>query len=118
MASQGASERSPAKAATKAEELPVEQEAKLRDRLVRRIRAKPVATAAVAVAMGAALGGVFFSRLGRFVFVAAVGYVANGLWHRDARIDIANVVEELLGRPGRGAPARARDDAREAERPR
>jgi hypothetical protein len=77
--------------------------------------------ATVAAALGAALGGVFLSRLGRVVFVAALGYVANGLWHRDGRLDAGRVLDRLLGREERTAPpdgygAAAPAPVRESER--
>jgi hypothetical protein len=48
-----------------------------------------------AAAVGATLGGVLFSRLGRLVFIAAAGYLANELWHHDGRLDLRGVVERL-----------------------
>lgn len=59
------------------------------------VRARPLVAVAAAAAVGAAFGGVFFSRLGRLVFVAAVGYVANELWHREGKLDIASLVERI-----------------------
>jgi hypothetical protein len=46
-------------------------------------------------ALGIVLGGVFFSRLGRLLFVASVGYIANELWNREGRLGIDQVVDRL-----------------------
>jgi hypothetical protein len=44
------------------------------------------------------LGGVFLSRLGRLFFVAAAGYLANEVWHREGRSDILDVLERVSPR--------------------
>ena len=59
------------------------------------VRRQPLIAVTAAGAVGAALGGVLFSRLGRLTFLAAVGYVANELWHREGRLDINGVIERL-----------------------
>lgn len=59
------------------------------------VRERPLLAVAGATAIGATFGGVFFSRLGRLVFIAAVGYVANELWHREGRLDIRSVLERI-----------------------
>ena len=71
------------------------EEAVLRERLSQFVRDKPLLAVAASGAVGVALGGVFLSRLGRLVFIAAAGYVANELWHREGRLDIDAVVERL-----------------------
>jgi hypothetical protein len=59
------------------------------------VRRQPLIAVTAAGALGAALGGVLFSRLGRLTFIAAVGYVANELWHREGRLDIDGVIERF-----------------------
>jgi hypothetical protein len=71
------------------------EEAILRDRLRRLVRERPLLAVTACGAFGAALGGIFLSRLGRLVFIAAAGYVANELWHREGRLDIDDVIERL-----------------------
>jgi hypothetical protein len=71
------------------------QEAILRERVRETVRQNPLLAVAAASAVGAVLGGVVFSRLGRLVFIAATGYVANELWHREGRLDIDDVIEKL-----------------------
>jgi hypothetical protein len=39
-----------------------------------------------------------FRRLGRLVFIAAAGYVANELWHREGRLAIDDFVANLSSR--------------------
>jgi hypothetical protein len=76
----------------------VSEEALLRDRLREVVRRQPLVAVGAAAAIGAALGGIFLSRLGRLVAVAAAGYVANELWHREGRLAIDDVVERLSSR--------------------
>jgi hypothetical protein len=59
------------------------------------VRGRPFLSMAAAAAVGATFGGVVFSRLGRLVFFAAVGYVANELWHREGRLDLGSLVERM-----------------------
>ncbi|HZU83218.1 MAG TPA: hypothetical protein VE987_09890 [Polyangiaceae bacterium] len=61
------------------------------------IREQPLLAVGVAAVAGAALGGVVFRRLGRLVFMVAVGYVTNELWHREGGLDVDDVVERLAG---------------------
>ena len=68
------------------------------------VRERPLLCVAAATAMGAALGGVLFSRLGRLAFVAVAGYAANEVWHRESRIDVGALVERLA--PNRGGAQR------------
>jgi hypothetical protein len=59
------------------------------------VRERPLVAVAAATAVGAMLGGVLFSRLGRLVFIAATGYIANELWHREGRLDIRSLLERI-----------------------
>jgi hypothetical protein len=59
------------------------------------VRERPLLTLAAAAAVGATLGGVLFSRLGRLVFIAAAGYLVNEIWHHEGRLDLRGVVERL-----------------------
>ena len=76
-------------------ELSTSDEAVLVERLTELVKKRPLVALAGAGAIGALLGGVFLSRLGRLVFIAAAGYVANELWHREGRLDIQEVIENL-----------------------
>jgi hypothetical protein len=64
-------------------------------RLHELVRERPLFIVAAASLVGAALGGIVFSRLGRLAFMAAVGYVANELWSREGRLDIDDVIRRL-----------------------
>jgi hypothetical protein len=72
-----------------------DSEGLLPERLRGVVRRQPLLAVGAAGALGAALGGVLFSRLGRLTFIAAVGYVINELWHREGRLDIDGVIEKL-----------------------
>lgn len=65
------------------------------DKLERAVREQPLASVAAAGAAGAILGGIVLGSLGRLAFAAAVGYVANELWHREERLDITALLEKL-----------------------
>jgi len=67
------------------------------EQLVDLVRERPMLALAAAGAFGIVLGGLVFSRLGRLLFIAAAGYVANELWHREGRLGIDNVIERLSG---------------------
>jgi hypothetical protein len=73
-------------------------EALLRQRWSDFVRRRPLVALAAAGAAGALLGGVFLSRLGRLLFVAAAGYMANEAWHREGRFDVRDVSERLSPR--------------------
>jgi hypothetical protein len=60
------------------------------------VRQRPLVAIAAAGALGAAVGGVLFTRLGRLGAVVAAGYLVNGLWHRDRGLSIEEVIEGLL----------------------
>ncbi len=60
------------------------------------VRASPLVAVAAAGALGAVLGGVVFSRLGRLGLVAVTAYLANGLWHRKCQPSMGEVMEELM----------------------
>jgi hypothetical protein len=82
---------------TNAPDLVRTQEVALRERLREAVRRQPLITVAAAGTVGAVLGGLVFSRLGRLVFLGVAGYVANELWHREGRLDIDDVIEKLTG---------------------
>jgi hypothetical protein len=63
-------------------------------RFVEAVRERPLLAVLAASGVGATLGGLVFSRVGRFVFLAAAGYVASELWRREGMID----TREILGR--------------------
>jgi hypothetical protein len=86
------------RARTRAVERTASEEALLRDWLRDVVRKQPLVAVGAAAAIGAALGGIFLSRLGRLVAVAAAGYVANELWHREGHLAIDDVVERLSSR--------------------
>jgi hypothetical protein len=69
-------------------------EAGIAGRVADLVHAQPLVAVAAAGAVGVALGGVVFSRLGRFAFLAIAGYVVSDLWRREGHLD----VQELLGR--------------------
>jgi hypothetical protein len=73
-------------------------EAMMRERLRDLIRERPLLVMSAAAGIGAALGGIVFSRLGRLAFFAVAGYVANELWHREGRLDIDDVIAKLSPR--------------------
>jgi hypothetical protein len=77
------------------------------NRLHRLVRQDPLLVVGAAGAVGGVLGGILFSRLGRLLFSAAVGYVANELWHREGRLDIARLVEEVSSPPESGGATRS-----------
>ncbi len=61
------------------------------------IRRRPVLATAAAGTLGVVLGGLIVPTWGRLAFVAAVGYFANELWRREARVDIDRVMASLSG---------------------
>jgi hypothetical protein len=67
----------------------------LGDRMRALVRDRPLAMVVAAGVFGATLGGLIFSRAGRLVFIAAVGFVANELWRKEGRIDVQQLVETL-----------------------
>jgi hypothetical protein len=69
-------------------------EAGIAGRVADLVHSQPLLAVAAAGAVGVALGGVVFSRLGRFAFLAIAGYVVSDLWRREGHLD----VQELLGR--------------------
>jgi uncharacterized membrane protein YfcA len=70
-------------------------EEQLRRWLRARVHERPLAALAVAGAAGVVLGGAVLRTLGRLLFAAAVGYVANELWHREGKLDLAALAERL-----------------------
>jgi hypothetical protein len=69
-------------------------EAQLASRLREVVRHRPFAAVAAAGLVGAVLGGIAFSRLGRLAFLVLAGYAANELWRRDGKI-IDRVASEM-----------------------
>jgi hypothetical protein len=67
----------------------------LRRRVRAFVRERPLLCIAGAATLGAALGGVFFAKLGRLAFIAVAGYVANEIWHREGRLDVGTLVDRL-----------------------
>ena len=63
--------------------------------LRRLVRERPLVAMTVAGGCGALVGGLLLSRLGRLAVIAAVGYVAHELWHREGRLAIDDVVGKL-----------------------
>jgi hypothetical protein len=74
---------------------PVADEAVLRARLRELVRERPWLAVGVAGMVGGVLGGLVFSRAGRLVFIAAAGYIAEGLWQSEGRLDIDDLVGRL-----------------------
>jgi hypothetical protein len=94
-------------ASTHAHELGPTDEARIRARLREAVRERPLLAVGASGAVGLALGGLVFARAARLLFLAAVGYVANELWHREGARGIGALVDELSG-AGRGRPESAR----------
>jgi hypothetical protein len=69
--------------------------ATLRTRLVEAVRSRPLLAVLAASGVGATLGGLVFSRLGRFVFLAAAGYAVSELWRREGTIDTREILTRL-----------------------
>jgi hypothetical protein len=67
------------------------------------VRSQPLVAFAGAGVLGAALGGVFFPRLGRLAFLAAAGYVGNHLLQRQRALDVDEVVGARSHRHDRSA---------------
>jgi hypothetical protein len=78
------------------DEVVLTDEIRIRARLRELVRERPVLAIAAAGAVGAVLGGLVLSRLGRLLFFAAAGYIANELWNREARLDVDQVLERWL----------------------
>jgi len=74
----------------------VSDEERVRRWMRRSVRERPLAALGVAGAMGIVLGGVIASRTARLLFLAAVGYVANELWHRRGRLDLDDLIAKVL----------------------
>jgi hypothetical protein len=69
-----------------------------RDGIEELVRSKPLLAFAGAGALGAALGGLFFPRLGRLAFLVVAGYAGNELLQRQRALDVDEVIAK---RPGR-----------------
>jgi hypothetical protein len=70
-------------------------ESALVGRMLRVVRDKPLLSTGAAAAIGTALGGLVFYRLGRLAFFAMVGAVGNEVWRREGRLDIDELVSLL-----------------------
>ena len=64
------------------------------------VRTQPLLAFAGAGALGAALGGLLFPRVGRLAFLAVAGYAATGMLQRQRALDVDEVIAR---RPGRKA---------------
>jgi hypothetical protein len=73
------------------------QEARLRDRLCDAVRSRPLLAVLAASGVGATLGGLVFSRLGRLVFLAAAGYAASEFWRREGKLDTREIIDRISG---------------------
>jgi hypothetical protein len=78
-------------------------EAWTRDGFEELVRTKPLLVFTGAGALGAALGGLFFPRLGRLAFLAVAGYAANELLQRQRALDVDEVLAKRPGRSDRKA---------------
>ncbi len=76
----------------------VGEAARLGARLRRIVNDEPWLAVGAGAALGGALGGLFLQRAARFVFIAAAGYLAHGLWQREGSLDIDDVIAKLEGR--------------------
>jgi hypothetical protein len=84
-------------AVTAAEEMAEGEDMRLRDRLCDAVRSRPLLAVLTASGIGATLGGLVFSRLGRLVFLAAAGYAVSELWRREGTLDTRELVARLSG---------------------
>lgn len=73
----------------------------LRRRVRAFVRERPLLCVAGATALGVALGGLVFARLGRLAFAAVSGYVAKEVWHREGRLDVGALLQRLSPKVGR-----------------
>jgi hypothetical protein len=67
------------------------------------VRSQPLLAFTAAGALGAALGGLLFPRLGRLAFLAVAGYAGNELLQRQRALDVDEVIAKRSGRPDRKA---------------
>lgn len=74
----------------------VSGEERIRRWMRRSVRERPLVALASAGGLGLLVGGVLASRAARLIFLAAVGYVANELWHRRGRLDLDDVIAKVL----------------------
>jgi hypothetical protein len=72
-----------------------------RDGIEELVRSKPLLAFASAGAFGAALGGLFFPRLGRLAFLVAAGYAGNELLQRQRALDVDEVIAKRPARSDR-----------------
>jgi len=70
-------------------------EARLLARWREMVRHRPLLAITAAAAVGAALGGLLFTRTGRLAFFAAAGFVANELWHSERRIELSELIADI-----------------------
>lgn len=74
----------------------VSGEERIRRWMRRSVRERPLVALGAASAVGLLVGGAIASRGARLLFLAAVGYVANELWHRRGRLDLDDVIARVL----------------------
>ncbi len=74
----------------------VSGEERMRRWVRRSVRERPLVAIGAAGAVGLLLGGVIASRAARLLFLAAAGYVANELWHRQGRLDLDEMIAKVL----------------------
>jgi hypothetical protein len=77
-------------------------DAPLRSRLRRVVNEDPWIAVGAGAAVGGMLGALVLRKAARLTFVAAVGYLAHGLWQREGVLDIDDVIVRLDGRVQRG----------------
>lgn len=72
--------------------------APLGTRLRRVVNEDPWIAIGAGAAVGGVLGALVLQRAARLTFVAAMGYLAHGLWQRERALDIDDVIVRLDGR--------------------
>ena len=75
------------------------------------VRNRPLAAFTGAGAVGAALGGIFFPRLGRLAFLVVAGFAANELLQRQRALDVDEVMANGHARSDRTERAGRADRA-------
>jgi hypothetical protein len=74
-----------------------------RDGIAELVRSNPLLAFTGAGALGAALGGLFFPRLGRLAFLVVAGYAGNELLQRQRALDVDEVLAKRTVRSDRKA---------------
>ncbi|HXX69015.1 MAG TPA: hypothetical protein VEK07_17645 [Polyangiaceae bacterium] len=65
------------------------------------VQRRPLLSVTAVAAVGAALGGLLFTRMGRLAFFAAAGYAANELWHSERRLELGELIANISRTPAR-----------------